>query len=200
MADARQTFESLNVGILCAPAREPDDDVMGLLFSWLVDDEGYTLQSSQAFQGQRSTPLDRRSAFPSPSARTPALSASKSSSSVELLKEGGLFFGYFFSQTGMAFLMKQVLSKVQVAKDLFGVPASFFVIGTQQMVSFCIMLSILAGSRLIGRPLRIKKLELSRVGLVLALSLCFSLNTGFNLLAMCLGSDQRLHFLGIKMG
>lgn len=158
--------------------------VCGPTFSAPLDGAGRVPLASGF--GQKSPLLDRRSVYGRPSAVSPVLAESKDSSGLELVREGGLFVGYFGFQTGMAFLMKQVLSKVQVAKGLFGVPAPFFVVSTQQTVSFCIILSILAGSRLIGRPLRIKRLELSRLGLVFALSLCFSLNTGFNLLAMSL--------------
>jgi len=111
---------------------------------------------------------------------------SSKGSSAELLKEGSLFLGYFCGQTGMAFLMKSVLSKVQLAKDLFGVPAGFFVAATQQIVSFCIILMIMLGSRVIGKPLKIKKLEKKEFGLLLILSFAFTLNIGFNLLALSL--------------
>ncbi|CAJ1349658.1 unnamed protein product [Effrenium voratum] len=86
----------------------------------------------------------------------------------------------------MSFMMKTVLAKVKVAKDLFGVPASFFVVGSQQLVSFSIMLTILAVARLIGRPLTIKKLKKNEIGLVLALSVAFSMNIGLNLLSLSL--------------
>eukprot|EP00913_Durusdinium_trenchii_P029781 g27907.t1 len=102
------------------------------------------------------------------------------------LTEAFLFMAYFFLQVGMAFLMKFVLSQVQLSKDLRGVPAPFFVVGTQQLVSFSLMLTFVLSSKLFGRTVEIKKLAWKDFRLVLVLSLAFTVNIGFNLLSMSL--------------
>jgi drug/metabolite transporter (DMT)-like permease len=87
----------------------------------------------------------------------------------------------------MSFYMKFLLSKVRVAEDLVGVPASFMVTASQQLVGFTMFLLLIGGSRLIGRPYTPKALASRKEFLlVLALSISFSLNIGLNLLSLSL--------------
>eukprot|EP00930_Biecheleria_cincta_P103131 TRINITY_DN95060_c0_g1_i1.p1 TRINITY_DN95060_c0_g1~~TRINITY_DN95060_c0_g1_i1.p1 ORF type:complete len:462 (+),score=82.58 TRINITY_DN95060_c0_g1_i1:37-1386(+) len=121
------------------------------------------------------------------SAAQPAAAADKKDITESLAVQGGLFVTYFLVQSGMSFYMKWILSKVKVASDLVGVPASFLVTASQQLVAFGLFIVFMLGSRLIGKPYRPKILT-SRTEflLVLGLSLSFSLNIGLNLLSLSL--------------
>jgi len=98
-----------------------------------------------------------------------------------------LFLSYFFLQLGMSLYMKFLLSKVHVASDLIGIPASFLVTSSQQLVGFGAFVLLVLLSRLVGRPYRPKILKsYKEYLLVLALSISFSLNIGLNLLSLSL--------------
>eukprot|EP00442_Polarella_glacialis_P019407 CAMPEP_0115058092 /NCGR_PEP_ID=MMETSP0227-20121206/6145_1 /TAXON_ID=89957 /ORGANISM="Polarella glacialis, Strain CCMP 1383" /LENGTH=440 /DNA_ID=CAMNT_0002443015 /DNA_START=34 /DNA_END=1356 /DNA_ORIENTATION=+ len=101
-------------------------------------------------------------------------------------QQAALFLSYFALQSGMSFFMKFVLSKVRVAQNLFGVPASFLVTSSQQLVGFALFLLLVLGSRLIGKPYKPKALARKELLLVLALSASFTLNIGLNLLSLSL--------------
>jgi len=108
-------------------------------------------------------------------------------------KDGGLslqallFVCYFGIQSGMSFYMKWLLSKVKVASDLVGIPASFLVTASQQMVGFALFLVFLAGCALVGKPYKVKKLKTRGEWLLLlGLSVSFTLNIGLNLLSLSL--------------
>jgi len=98
-----------------------------------------------------------------------------------------LFLCYFTIQSGMSFYMKWLLSKVRVASDLVGIPASFLVTASQQMVGFTLFLIFLGGSWLVGKPYTPKTLK-SRGEwlLILGLSVSFAMNIGLNLLSLSL--------------
>lgn len=98
-----------------------------------------------------------------------------------------LFLCYLFLQSGMSFYMKFLLSKVRVASDLMGIPASFLVTSSQQLVGFGAFVIFVLLSRIVGRPYRPKILKsYKEYLLVLALSISFSLNIGLNLLSISL--------------
>lgn len=104
-----------------------------------------------------------------------------------LLKQAVLFLTYFVLQSGMSFYMKWLLSKVKVAENLVGVPASFLVTSSQQLVGFVLFLVFIAGSWLLGKPYKPKPLaSRQELLLVLALSLSFTMNIGLNLLSLSL--------------
>mmetsp|Transcript_121734 Transcript_121734/g.344320 ORF Transcript_121734/g.344320 Transcript_121734/m.344320 type:complete len:504 (+) Transcript_121734:2-1513(+) len=106
---------------------------------------------------------------------------------VGLAGQSVLFLLYCLLQSSMGFYMKWVLSKVQVAENLVGVPASFLVTASQQVVGFLLFSALIAVSWLIGRPYKPKALASNKEYLlVLALSLSFSLNIGLNLLSLSL--------------
>jgi len=76
---------------------------------------------------------------------------------------------------------------VHVASDLIGIPASFLVTSSQQLVGFGAFVLLVLLSRLVGRPYRPKILKsYKEYLLVLALSISFSLNIGLNLLSLSL--------------
>jgi len=113
--------------------------------------------------------------------------ASKDDEDANMTLQGLLFFSYFAAQSGMSFYMKWLLSKVRVAQDLTGIPASFLVTSSQQMVSFVLFLLFVLGSQLVGKPYRPKALKSrNEIMLILGLSLAFSLNIGLNLTAVAL--------------
>lgn len=87
----------------------------------------------------------------------------------------------------MSFYMKWLLSKVQVASDLMGVPASFLVTASQQLTGFALFCILIIGSRLVGKPYKPKMLASRKEWLlIVALSVSFSLNIGLNLLSLSL--------------
>jgi len=105
----------------------------------------------------------------------------------DLALQATLFLIYFCTQSGMNFYMKWILSKIHVAQNLVGVPASFLVTSCQQIVGFLLVMSLLLGSRLVGRPYTPKPLASSKeLILVLLLSASFALNIGLNLFSLVL--------------
>eukprot|EP00928_Gymnodinium_smaydae_P047323 TRINITY_DN31578_c0_g1_i1.p1 TRINITY_DN31578_c0_g1~~TRINITY_DN31578_c0_g1_i1.p1 ORF type:complete len:608 (-),score=108.89 TRINITY_DN31578_c0_g1_i1:26-1849(-) len=109
------------------------------------------------------------------------------SGSASLASQATLFLTYFLLQSSMSFYMKWILSKIRVSEDLVGVPASFLVTASQQLVGLLFFALLVLTSWLLGRPYKPKKLKsLSDVLLVCALSLSFSLNIGLNLLSLSL--------------
>lgn len=87
----------------------------------------------------------------------------------------------------MNFYMKWILSKIEVAEGLKGVPASFLVTSTQQLVGLVCVLGLLVVSRAFGRPYTPKPLASGKeLLLVLCLSASFALNIGLNLFSLVL--------------
>lgn len=106
-----------------------------------------------------------------------------SSSLAQLL----LFLVYFVLQSGLTFYMKFVLAKVSVTASLMGVPASFLVTTTQQLVGFALVGAYILGSRFTGSRYTPKPLQSKKEYFLLGLqSLSFSLNIGLNLLSLAL--------------
>ncbi|CAK0902751.1 unnamed protein product, partial [Prorocentrum cordatum] len=87
-----------------------------------------------------------------------------------LLAQSGLFLSYFGLQSTMSFYMKFLLAKVRVAENLRGVPASFMITTSQQLVGFTLFLLFIGVSRLLGRPYKPKRLT-SRKEVLLVLAL-----------------------------
>jgi len=98
-----------------------------------------------------------------------------------------MFLIYFGLQSTMSFYMKWLLSKVKVSADLVGVPASWFICSSQQMVGFTLFLILIVGSRIIGKPYTPKPLANKKeFFLILMLSVSFASNIGLNLLSLSL--------------
>lgn len=135
----------------------------------------------------RSSPAGLAAEAEAKAAAIPAIPEAQEEKPYSLRIQALLFLCYFSLQSGMSFYMKWLLSKVKIASDLVGVPASFLVTTSQQLVGFSLFLVFILGSYLIGRPYKPKALKnTTEVLLVLALSLSFTLNIGLNLLSLSL--------------
>eukprot|EP00929_Paragymnodinium_shiwhaense_P007683 TRINITY_DN111591_c0_g1_i1.p1 TRINITY_DN111591_c0_g1~~TRINITY_DN111591_c0_g1_i1.p1 ORF type:complete len:477 (-),score=88.73 TRINITY_DN111591_c0_g1_i1:162-1541(-) len=101
--------------------------------------------------------------------------------------QAALFLMYFCGQAGMTFYMKFIMSKIQVTSKLVGVPASFLVTSSQQVVIFLLFLVFLFGTRVMGKAYKPKVLASKKEYLlILILSASFAMNIGLNNFSLCL--------------
>lgn len=96
-------------------------------------------------------------------------------------KTVGKLLIYFGSQTCMNIYVKSVLNNAVVDDGLKGIPASFFVTLSQQVISGVLFFLLLMSSRLVGRPYTPRRLT-SRLDYVavVCFSMAFALNIGLN--------------------
>mmetsp|Transcript_1447 Transcript_1447/g.2496 ORF Transcript_1447/g.2496 Transcript_1447/m.2496 type:complete len:448 (+) Transcript_1447:17-1360(+) len=93
----------------------------------------------------------------------------------------GKLLVYFGSQTCMNLYVKSVLNNTIIVEGLKGIPASFFVTLSQQMISGVLFLMLVIMTHLFGRPYSPRRL-VSRLDYVavVCFSMAFALNIGLN--------------------